>query len=127
MIDAIYAGVAIGAVKEARLKSAEHKFILNKLAGLCRTVHSDRTISILLKRIKHETAVAFLPESKAGLTLFWEKKMIGVKQKERLLKRRRAKPSFAATTARTPHTAAATIRTRIVAGGKIGPKCYFSA
>jgi hypothetical protein len=106
------------------LAARERDWLGDEIANLRRAVHSDSHFARLMMRLKKETAVGFLPTTTAELTTL-SRKMVGVPQGESHLRRRRARPTFAAAAPRGQRTVAA-MKCRLERDGSVSAITYFS-
>jgi hypothetical protein len=98
----------------AALAEAERGWLTAEIAGLLRSVHNPAAFARLMARIRRETGVAFLPTRPEDVAEP-ARRLVGVSDRERRLKRRKTRPRFAEAGARRPPGAVAA-RTDLRAG-----------
>ncbi|MDX2224443.1 MAG: hypothetical protein SFV21_16950 [Rhodospirillaceae bacterium] len=84
------------------LAETERGWLTAEIAGLLRSVHSPAAFARLMARIRRETGVGFLP-IRPDEVAEPARRLVGVSDQERRLKRRRTPPRFAAVGAGRPH------------------------
>lgn len=109
-IAALYRRIAPAAYLEvasmAALAAAERDWLSGEIAGLLRSVHNPAVFAGMMARIRRETGVAFLPTRPEEVAAS-ARRLVGVSDRERRLKRRKARPRFAEAGPRRPPGAVA--------------------
>jgi hypothetical protein len=108
----------------AELAAKEREWLSDDIANLRRSVHSEAVFSRLMRRLRSETQVAFLPAATVELTTLG-RKMVGVPIAETRLHRRRRMPRFAGTPPERPVGVIA-VKCRLDRVGAQSGRAYYS-
>jgi hypothetical protein len=124
LLDRIAPSEMLKVERMADLAGREREWLADDIANLRRAVHGDAHFTRLMKQLKVEANVPFLPTTAVELKTL-ARKMVGIPTGEARLHRRKQRPRFADTNpARPPRIAA--MKCKLSPRGAVQSTAYFS-